>query len=137
MFFNPCLFPDAAVWHGFISDRESLLCGDYKNVIEEMAKLAEKERIDLFAVGSEYAGSLSNDAAWRFVIAEVGKVFSRKTTYVGNHDTFMQRKFWDALDVICVSAYFILIKDHQNFRRSPGMQETVALWEREARLLNE
>lgn len=34
-----------------------------------MGKLAEEERVQLLSVGYEYAGMLSNNAAWRVVIA--------------------------------------------------------------------
>lgn len=56
--------------------------GDYKIFIVRLEKLAEEEVFDIFAVRSEYACTLANDAARWFSIAKVRKVFSRKITYV-------------------------------------------------------
>lgn len=85
VFFKPVVEPDTS-WRGFIPGRDEWLRGDYKSFIVEMAKIAEEEEVDLFAVGSEYAQSLSNERGWRFVVEEVRKVFSGRLTYVGNHD---------------------------------------------------
>lgn len=85
VFFKPVVEPDGS-WRGFIPGRDLWLRADYKSFIVDMAKLAEEEEVELFAVGSEYAQSLSNEEGWRYVVEEVRKVYSGKLTYVGNHD---------------------------------------------------
>lgn len=58
----------------------------YTPFIVKMAKIAQSEKVDLFAVGSEYAGTLKNNKAWNKVILKIRNVYKGKITYVGNHD---------------------------------------------------
>lgn len=58
----------------------------YIPFIVKWAKLAEEEDVNLFAVGSEYVGTLDQTKQWLRVIRKVKKVYKGKTTYVGNHD---------------------------------------------------
>ena len=58
----------------------------YRPFILSMAKIAEEEKVDLFAVGSEYAGTIDRTAEWLQTIREVRAVYKGKLTYVGNHD---------------------------------------------------
>lgn len=51
-----------------------------------MAEIARQERVDLFAVGSEYAASLNQPKQWKKVIRRVRSIYKGKITYVGNHD---------------------------------------------------
>lgn len=51
-----------------------------------MARIAQQERVDLFAVGSEYVGLEVRTPTWRNIISSVRKVYFRELTYVANHD---------------------------------------------------
>jgi len=80
----------------------------YGEVIVGYARLAEQHDIPQFVVGTELAGTSSDTAPWRDLIAGVRQVFSGSLTYAANHDEFPNVQFWDDLDFIGVDAYFPL-----------------------------
>lgn len=66
--------------------------------------------VDLLAVGSELVSMERDEDEWRALIAEVRGVFSGQLTYSANWDHFIPIRFWDALDVVGVSAYWPIAK---------------------------
>lgn len=73
------------------------------------ARLAP-DAVDLLAVGSELVSMERDEAQWRRLIADVRAVFPGKLTYSANWDHYLPVRFWDALDIIGVSAYWPIAK---------------------------
>lgn len=66
--------------------------------------------VDLLAVGSELVSMERDEDEWRALIAEVRGVFPGKLTYSANWDHFIPIRFWDALDLAGISAYWPIAK---------------------------
>ncbi|TNE51437.1 MAG: hypothetical protein EP343_04900 [Deltaproteobacteria bacterium] len=82
----------------------------YEDWIVTQAKMAQAGGADMFSVGVEYIKTLHRVKDWRRIIAAVRKVYKGKLIYSANWDSFQKVKFWDALDVIGIQAYFPLTK---------------------------
>jgi hypothetical protein len=84
----------------------------YENFIVHYAELAEKNKIEIFCVGTELHKTIGREKEWRAIIAKIRSVYKGKLTYAANfHEEYQQVKFWDALDYIGVQAYFSLISN--------------------------
>jgi len=69
---------------------------------------------DAFCLGTELDQTVSHDIEWRRMIAAVREVAGpRPMSYAANWDSYQRVKFWDALDVISVHAYFPLSHGEQ------------------------
>ena len=77
----------------------------YRRFILHYADLAERSKVDLFAVGSELISMELEAQVWRDLIADVRTKYGGRVTYSANWDHFEPVAFWDALDVIGVTAY--------------------------------
>lgn len=74
-------------------------------------KIAEKNKIELFCIGTELAETVKNKPEmWLNIIAFCKKHFSGKLTYAENWDAFHQFPYWDKVDYIGVDAYFPLVE---------------------------
>ena len=77
----------------------------YEAFVVHYATLAQSSGVDLFSVGSELVSAERHAERWRAVIAAVRAVFRGRLTYSANWDHFEPVSFWDALDVVGVTAY--------------------------------
>ncbi len=77
----------------------------YQAFILHYAALAAATRVDLFSVGSELVSMEQDRARWRALIASVRATYGGQLTYSANWDHFEPIAFWDALDVMGVTAY--------------------------------
>jgi hypothetical protein len=77
----------------------------YENFILHYARLSQEHRVALLSVGSELVSTESQQARWRALIAKVREVYQGELTYSANWDHFEPVQFWDALDVVGVTAY--------------------------------
>lgn len=97
----------------------------YKNFIVDYARLAEKEHIEIFCVGTELEKFIEHRPDyWRELISEVRKVYSGKLTYAANWDEYKGVPFWEALDYIGVDAYFPISEN-----KTPSLEETKVGWQ--------
>jgi hypothetical protein len=69
--------------------------------------------------------AIQREADWRRLIARVRERFKGPLTYSANFDGYDRIRFWDALDVIGISAYFPLAGQDR-----PDDAELRAGWER-------
>ena len=107
------------LWRGDIemtseADRAAW-CGEYERFIVAEARQAGRHGVEMFSVGLEYVRvTRTEEACWRRLIAAVRAVYPGLLTYSadGNHEMEHVR-FWDALDVIGVNAYFRLSDEAQ------------------------
>ena len=68
--------------------------------------------------------AIAREADWRRLIARVREVFKGPLTYSANFDGYARVGFWDALDVIGISAYFPLTEG-----REPSPERLAAAWD--------
>jgi hypothetical protein len=81
----------------------------YEGYVLAYARQAAEAGADAFCVGRETdKAAMARPADWRRIIARVRETFAGALTYSANFDTYDRIAFWDALDVIGVSAYFPL-----------------------------
>jgi hypothetical protein len=100
----------------------------YRRFIEHYARLAERLDVDLLSVGLEYRSldGPASTAEWRRVIRGVRARFNGRLTYGANGaDAWTRVRFWDALDLIGIDAYFSLSNGG-----TPGEREIVRRWSR-------
>jgi hypothetical protein len=81
----------------------------FRTYREWVTNLAETcHGADGFVVGTELDGTLSHEAEWREIIAGVRAHTKVPLTYAANWNRYREVRFWDALDVIGIQAYFPL-----------------------------
>lgn len=119
-------------WRGLLApvDRAAWWTS-YRAFVLHYARLAERSGAALLAVGSELVTMEGDEARWRALIADVRRAFPRgQLTYSANWDHFEPVPFWDALDVVGVTAYTPLSRE-----RDPDEPALVAGWRPFARNL--
>lgn len=110
------LKPHLWVHHGWVGDLDMASEADwqrwfasYERFILHYARLAEREGMEVLAVGTELVRSSQRTADWRRIIARVRGVYHGPLTYCANwHDEAERIEFWDALDFVGVQAYYPL-----------------------------
>ncbi len=95
----------------------------YRDFIVDQARFAEAHGVELFAVGIEYESTMHREADWRRIIREVRAVYSGRLTYAANWDGLEKVRFWDAVDLIGVHAYFPISSE-----AAPSRETVVAGW---------
>ncbi len=82
----------------------------YRDFLLPYLRMAEKQKIEAFCLGTELPGTTSNEEMWRKLIRDARKIYKGKLGY-GAHwwDESEKIRFWDALDWIGVQAYFPLV----------------------------
>jgi hypothetical protein len=98
---------------------------NYRGFILDYARLAEKLKMPMLAVGTELELTSVREKEWREIISEVRKVYSGKLTYAANFTEFEKVKFWDALDYVGIQAYFPLAEGH-----NPSLEELKSSWDK-------
>ena len=96
----------------------------YRAFINHYADLAQANRLEQFAVGTELVGTSGRESDWRNVIGDVRSRFSGPITYASNHsgeETSIH--WWDAVDYIGVDAYYPLTN-----KNNPTLDELKAAW---------
>lgn len=104
----------------------------YEKFILHYAELAEHEKMDALAVGTELCGTSSRAADWRKLIAKIRAVYRGPLTYCANWEEADRVPFWSDLDFIGVQAYYPL-----SDAPHPKSPELRASWDRIARRLEE
>ncbi len=95
----------------------------YQRFILHYALLAHRAGVEMLAVGSELATAERYEQRWRSLIKAVRDRYKGKLTYSANWDHFEPIAFWDALDVVGVTAYQELSK-----RKHPTLGQLVEGW---------
>jgi hypothetical protein len=79
---------------------------DYGQFLSHYAHIAEQTKCEMFSLGCEMGSTEQFEDRWRSLIAEIRKIYSGAITYDTNHDEEDRLKWWDAVDIIGVSAYY-------------------------------
>jgi len=95
----------------------------YGRLLLSHAKMAEEEHVEMLAVGTELTCTQGYESHWRELIAKVRGVYSGPLVYCANHSEETKMKWWDALDLIGIDAYYPLSE-----KKNPGLDELKAAW---------
>lgn len=124
VFFKPNLDLRDANWRATIPASPAFFA-IYKEWIVGRAALAEAEGVTIFSIGTEMNDAQTDEDAWRDIIEAVRAVFRGTLVYSANHDAYREVKFWDALDMIGIDAYFPLT---DNDEREPSKRAMEKKW---------
>lgn len=80
----------------------------YQSFINRYAEIAERTDVELFAVGTELAGTSSDRDGWLEVVNAVRARYRGATVYAANFDEYRTVSFWDAVDLVGIDAYWPL-----------------------------
>jgi hypothetical protein len=89
---------DAAKWDKWWSDFRAFLL--------HYAKIAEETKCEMYCLGCEMISTEDFEIRWRNVAADVRQVYGGPITYNANHGKENDIAWWDAVDVISMSAYY-------------------------------
>lgn len=78
----------------------------YAAFILHYARIAEAKQVEMLCLGCEMSSTEEYEVRWRALIADVRKVYHGAITYNVNHGREGELKWWDAVDVISISAYY-------------------------------
>lgn len=96
----------------------------YGNYILDFARIAEKQKVELFCIGTEWRTFIKERPAfWTSLILKIRKVYSGKLTYASNWDEYKETPFWNQLDYIGINAYFPLTE-----AINPSAEELQLAW---------
>jgi hypothetical protein len=98
----------------------------YKKTILRYARLAGKNKVEMFCVGTELENTsfFRWEHEWRSIIASVKEVYKGYLTYSANWTEYEHVSFWDSMDLIGIDAYFPLTE-----KNDPTKDELLAGWE--------
>jgi len=82
----------------------------YKKMIMRYARLAEAEKAEMFAVGTELESTTYErwGSNWRDIILAVKDVYKGRLIYSANWTEYEDVPFWDLMDFVGIDAYFPL-----------------------------
>lgn len=78
----------------------------YDSLIVAHARMAEQEKVEMFAVGTELMSMEVHASEWRNTIAKIRTVYHGPLVYCANHSSENAITWWDALDYIGIDAYY-------------------------------
>jgi len=113
-------------WRGIIEPRRwDRWWESYERFIVHYARLAQEGGAEVLCVGSELIRTEHMRDRWLDVIRAVRAVYAGKLTYSANWDHYREVTFWDALDLIGMTAYHRLTRD-----KAPTLDELRAAWKK-------
>jgi len=124
---KPHLWVRGGVWAGEIEMKSEedwrAWFASYEAFVLHYARLAEAERMEGLAVGTELPKASRRTEDWRRLIARVRAVYHGPLTYCANWHEAEDVAFWGDLDFIGVQAYYPLTKSER-----PTPEEIRAAW---------
>lgn len=98
---------------------------DYREFILFYARIAQKNEVELFCIGTELSRlSVEKATFWKNLIQDVKSIYTGQLTYAANwYNEYEQITFWEDLDYIGIQAYFPLVK-----KEYPNVQEIEEGW---------
>jgi hypothetical protein len=96
----------------------------YEAFILHYARLAEANKFEALAIGTELGKTTGRTAEWKRIVARVREVYHGRLTYCANWNEEPERvEFWDGLDFIGVQAYYPLADIDR-----PSKKQIAAKW---------
>ncbi len=97
---------------------------EYRAYILTLVEIARQKNVAAFCVGTEYKiATRKRETFWRSLIKEIRGMYSGLLLYSSNWDNYEEIPFWDALDLIGISAYFPLTED-----KTPSITDLKKAW---------
>lgn len=78
----------------------------FHDFLVHYAKIAAEEKVEMFCLGCEMNSTEEFEDRWRATIADIRGEYPGVLTYDVNHGRESEVPWWDAVDVISVSAYY-------------------------------
>ena len=109
--------PSEGKWRSDIfptnEDNWDLWQKNYRKFILFYAKIAKKNNVELFCIGTELSRLTAEKSEfWETLIKDIRHIYSGKLTYAANwRNEFEKITFWKDLDYIGIQAYFPLTKN--------------------------
>ena len=96
-------------WRGILKPKNrKAFFRNYRAMINHYARIAQDEGVEVYFIGSEMNTLQGDTAEWREIATQARERFRGRLAYEVNWDTWSEPKFWDAVDLVSVSAYFPL-----------------------------
>ncbi len=115
---------EMGIWRGTIAPHDMDAWWEhYTRFIHHYADLAQRQDVALLSVGSELLSMETEEARWRALIESTRKRYKGELTYSANWDHFEVPAYWDALDVVGMTAYQELSKNP-----NPELEELTRGW---------
>ena len=118
--------PRAGEWRGKIKPEK----GDwdtwwryYTSFVLHYAQIAQDGGAEVFMVGSELISTEKMEQRWRDLIAKTRRVFRGRLGYSANWDHYTPIRWWDALDIVGMTAYYDLTGG-----KEPTVERLVEAW---------
>jgi hypothetical protein len=113
-------------WRGLLnpSDQDAFWA-NYDALILRYADLAQREGVEMMAIGSELTALERHTSRWTSLAASVRAAYSGRLTYMAINRSIKQVHFWRSVDYIGISPYYYL-SDHW----VPSYAELRAAWGR-------
>lgn len=96
---------------------------NYTRLLLEHAKMAEEEKVEMLAVGTELTAMQDKESHWRALVAKIRAVYHGPLVFCANHDEEGKVLWWDTLDYIGVDAYYSL-----SSTKDPTPESLLAAW---------
>jgi hypothetical protein len=117
--------PGAGEWRGKIDPKQQTTWWEsYENFMLFYAKIAEKTKVDVLAVGSELVSMEKHTDQWKQLIRKVRSTFNGKLTYSANWDHYENIEWWNDLDIVGMTSYY----DVSSGKDKPSLEDIVAAW---------
>ena len=98
---------------------------NYENYVLELAKVAEEEKAEMLALGTEWRKAvIERPLFWKQLIKKARLIYNGKLTYAANWDNYENISFWEELDYIGIDAYFPLSESI-----TPSIDELTTKWQ--------
>ena len=79
---------------------------NYSRFILHYARIAARQGVAMYCVGSELVSTEHDRARWKRLITRVRQVYTGKLIYSANWDHYVPVSFWDLVDVAGLTAYY-------------------------------
>ena len=79
---------------------------NYTGFLKHYAKIAQDRQVEMFCLGCEMNSTEDQVARWRDAIKDIRNIYSGPLTYNANHGREKELAWWDAVDVVSISAYY-------------------------------
>jgi hypothetical protein len=91
---------------------------NYQAFLLHYARIAAQSECEMFCVGCEMRSTESMEGRWRRVLREIRTVYDGPLVYNANHGDIDRVQWFDAVDVIGVSAYYsVATEDDTSLKR--------------------
>ncbi|MFA5292296.1 MAG: hypothetical protein WC496_04590 [Phycisphaerae bacterium] len=108
---------------------------DFRLFLLHYAKIAEDTNCEMFCLGCEMESTEEFEIKWRNLITEIRQIYGGVLTYNANHGRENKIAWWDAVDVISMSAYYpvgtddVLLALKDDLSKVPPSDRSVAAME--------